>query len=100
MSMPHGQGRGGGLAPPPVDALSLPVFGWHPDQFGGAAAFSRPPRIQGGIVSRHSKLRWFRAAATIVLLAPALAVAAGSGTPANATGATTAWQQGTFSRNV
>ncbi|MEV6848611.1 RICIN domain-containing protein [Actinoplanes sp. NPDC051411] len=51
-------------------------------------------------MSRRSMLLRFSAAAAVVSLAPALAVSIGSGTPANAATVTTAWQNGSFSRNV
>jgi len=47
-----------------------------------------------------SKLSRLAAAAAVVSLAPVLATVIGSATPASAAGATTAWQQGSFARNV
>jgi hypothetical protein len=48
----------------------------------------------------RSRLLRLSAAAAVVSLAPVLAVAIDSGTPANAAGPTTAWQNGAFSRDV
>src|SRR3954471_7220752 len=51
-------------------------------------------------MTNWSKLMRFSAAAAVVSLAPVLAVAIGSATPANAATVTTAWQNGAFLRNI
>jgi len=51
-------------------------------------------------VSARPRLLRFTAAAAVLSLAPPVAVALGSGTPAAAATTTTAWQNGAFSQNI
>ncbi|MBS2966994.1 putative Ig domain-containing protein, partial [Actinocrinis puniceicyclus] len=51
-------------------------------------------------MSVHPRVLRYAAAAAVLSLAPPLAVALGSGTPAAAATVTTAWQNGVFSQNI